>query len=70
MKIQIESKPFAVDYWYSGIYTKNEKEFYEFTIYENSSQATEITWVDETPFEENRLAELEKQIIKQFEKNL
>jgi len=57
MKIQIESKPFAVDYWYSGTYTKNEKESYEFTIYNNSSQATEITWIDETPFEETRLAE-------------
>lgn len=73
MKIDIETEPFATDYWYSGIYTKDigdELEYrekdYEFTIHSSENNQT-ITWISEIP-ENNE--EIEKQILEQFYKTI
>lgn len=73
MKINIDSKPFATEYWYSGTYIKDvgdefeyREKYYEFTIHSTENCKT-ITWVDEIP--ENK-AEIEKQILEQFNETI
>jgi len=60
MEIEIENKPFAVDYWFSGTYKKEDK-LYLFTIHD--SERIEITWCDDTP-ENNE--QIEQEIINKY----
>lgn len=46
--IYIESKPFAIDKFYAGVYTDKEGKEYVFTLLETDNQL-DITWTYEIP---------------------
>lgn len=71
--IQIDKEPYAIDYWYSGTYTKDvgddleyKEEYYDFTIHYSENYTT-LTWIEEVPENED---EIEKQIMKQFNQTI
>lgn len=68
--IEIEKKPYSVEKYYSGIYTKDKKE-YSFTIIVTDTDGTDLSysvgWAEEPPYiQPATLQDVEDAIIEQL----